>query len=159
MLFGTWWQCFTMYTRFPYNMTNGGWNEQPEPKRGEGAVCDAIGDVASGNRSHPADWTHWQSNLDWLKNRNQSEPFFMYQGMDIVHPPYSTCEKFYNMINESLITVPEWKPIEQLHPCDLQSSMLKGCIPDQDDPNATAAFYSKERPEDRLRNVCQEQPA
>jgi hypothetical protein len=38
--------------------------------------------------------------------------------------------------------VPEWAPLDTLHPCALQNSMLKGCA-----PNASGAtdFYSRAR--------------
>ncbi|EDQ84361.1 uncharacterized protein MONBRDRAFT_34742 [Monosiga brevicollis MX1] len=145
-----WWQCFTMYTQFPYNVTNGGWNEQPETQAGEGAVCDAHGDVTPGNRSHDVDWMFVEQNVAYIRNHSQSQPFFVYQGMDIVHPPLGmpsdqTCEKFYNMINESDVTVPDWAPLDELHPCDLQSVMLKGCLPNQDNATAVTNFYSKDR--------------
>ena len=49
--------------------------------------------------------------------------------MDIVHPAYATNKYWLSKINESLVTVPEWQPLLDLHPCDLQSSMLKKCVP------------------------------
>jgi hypothetical protein len=49
--------------------------------------------------------------------------------MDIVHPAYATNKYWLSQINESLVTVPEWQPLLDLHPCDLQSSMLKKCVP------------------------------
>ena len=64
------------------------------------------------------------------------------QGMNIVHPPYATNEYWYNQIDPEKITVPAWVPLEDMHPCDFQSSMLKKCTPsDADAP----AFYSEER--------------
>jgi hypothetical protein len=49
--------------------------------------------------------------------------------MNIVHPPYTTNEFWYNAIDVAKVTAPAWQPLESLHPCDLQSSMLKGCTP------------------------------
>jgi len=40
------------------------------------------------------------------------------------------------------VTVPEWKPLLDLHPCDLQASMLKKCTPANVDADA---FYAHER--------------
>ena len=39
------------------------------------------------------------------------------------------------------VEAPAWKPLEEMHPCDLQSSMIKGCTPvaNTSDP---ADFYS-----------------
>lgn len=45
-------------------------------------------------------------------------------------------------IDASKITVPAWAPLEELHPCDFQSSMLKGCIPPADEK---AVFYAADR--------------
>ena len=38
--------------------------------------------------------------------------------------------------------VPEWQPLLEMHPCDFQSSMLKGCTPSDAD---AAQFYSEDR--------------
>ena len=38
--------------------------------------------------------------------------------------------------------MPEWKPLLDLHPCDLQASMLKKCTPANVDADA---FYAHER--------------
>lgn len=61
--------------------------------------------------------------------------------MNIVHPPYITTQHWYDKIADNL-TVPEWQPLSEMHPCALQSSMLKGCIPDAE---GAEDFYSLER--------------
>lgn len=58
--------------------------------------------------------------------------------MDIVHPPYNTNEYWYNKVNVSKVASPIWQPLEALHPCDLQASMLKGCTP----PKHTSSGHS-----------------
>jgi hypothetical protein len=58
------------------------------------------------------------------------QPFFMYGGFSIVHPPYATNEEYLARIDQSKIVVPQWRPLEELHPCDLQVSMKKGCAVD-----------------------------
>lgn len=35
---------------------------------------------------------------------------------------------YLDRINTSAIAVPEWPPLEQFHPCDLQTSAKKGCL-------------------------------
>lgn len=79
----------------------------------------------------------------WIRDHNSTTPWFAYQGMDIVHPPYVAAEKWFNAIDDAKITVPEWPALTEMHPCSFQSSMLKGCVPsivgDQ------SAFYSKAR--------------
>ena len=59
----------------------------------------------------------------------------------IVHPPYLTTQHWYDKIADNL-TVPEWQPLSEMHPCGLQSSMLKGCIPTAE---GSDDFYSIER--------------
>ena len=49
--------------------------------------------------------------------------------MNIVHPPYVTNQYWYGKVNQTAVTAPAWAPVQQMHPCDLQSSMLKGCTP------------------------------
>ena len=62
--------------------------------------------------------------------------------MNIVHPPYVTNEFWNKKIDRSKVEVPEWLPYDEMHPCDLQSSMLKGCTPSESDANA---FFDPER--------------
>lgn len=79
--------------------------------------------------------------MKWIRKdaAKDTRPFFVYQGMNIVHPPYRTSQYWYDKIDQSKVVVPEWGKLEDMHPCDFQSSMLKGCLP----PEATAGdFYS-----------------
>jgi arylsulfatase K len=139
---------WTMYTQFPYNMyESGGWRlEKPD-------ICASNGTVLPGNMSaHGADWRTLKETVQWIHDysnnqtrQNHHKPFFVYQGMDIVHPPYNTNEYYYDKIDPSKIRVPEWPNLEDMHPCDFQSSMLKGCIPALNNATATAFYYSKGR--------------
>lgn len=133
---------WTMYARFPYNLSagTGGWTEE------DGCVDE--GEVTPGGSPgvdgsvHKDDWMALESTVKWIRENASSDdrPFFVYQGMNIVHPPYRTNQYWYNRVNQSKIIAPEWKDLDQMHPCDFQSSMLKGCLP----PNATAGdFYTK----------------
>jgi arylsulfatase A-like enzyme len=145
---------WTMYTRFPYNTpATGGWRSELLD------ICANNGTVLPGNQSaHWDDWKTLNETVQWMKDfsRNKAihnnqtsaannKPFFVYQGMNIVHPPYSTNEYYYNKIDPQKITIPEWPPLEELHPCDLQSSMMKGCIPALNNASAMDWYYSKER--------------
>jgi len=128
---------WTMYTPFPYDIPNhGGWDD-------ETGDCASNGTVVPGNVSaHQGDWKSLNETVAWIGEVADKGPFFAYQGMSIVHPPYVTNEYWYDQIDPSKVDVPAWAPLDSLHPCDLQSSMLKGCTPS----NATAAaFYSTER--------------
>ena len=153
---------WTMYTRFPYDLheTKGWADELPN-------ICADNGTVLPGNQSaHGDDWKTLNQTVDWIRKYHQTKstnnhsdtnsaqddndkPFFVYQGMNIVHPPYATNDYYYNQIDPAKIEVPKWPPLEDLHPCDLQSSMLKGCIPPLDNVTATEWYYSR----DRRRNI------
>mgnify|MGYP005844955453 CR=1 FL=1 len=142
-----------MYTRFPYNVyDSGGWRlEEP-------IMCGDNGTVIPGNASaHKDDWQTLNTTIQWLKHYAQNDetvkddykPFFVYQGMNIAHPTYRTNEYYYNQIDPNKIQIPEWPPLEDIHPCDFQSSMLKGCIPPLNNATAREYYYSK----DRIRNI------
>jgi arylsulfatase K len=135
---------WTMYTRFPYNLhTTKGWADEPPN------ICADNGTVLPGSQrsAHQDDWNTLHDTVNWMKQQNTStdNPFFVYQGMNIVHPSYRTNEYYYNQINPNKIQIPEWPPLEDLHPCDFQSSMLKGCVPPLDNATAREYFYSRYR--------------
>merc|ERR1711907_723813 len=136
---------WTMYTPFPYNISAGlgGWTEE--------VGCVDPGTIRPGNTSspkdsaHKGDWDVLESTVAWIRqNASQdTRPFFVYQGMNIVHPPYNTNEYWNRQVDQSKIELPTWESLDSMHPCDFQSSMLKGCLP----PNNTepgSYFYSKE---------------
>ena len=139
---------WTMYTRFPYDMNEtGGWRDETD-------FCRSQGVVGPGNKSmHEGDWETTRASAKWIRERDYSKPdlkpFFVYSGMNIVHPPYVTNEEYFDKIDVSKIDVPTWDAIEDLHPCDLQSSMLKGCIPSEEEEKD---FYSIERRK-RIRRI------
>jgi arylsulfatase K len=124
---------WTMYTRFPYNVTaNGGWRDETDD-------CRSDGHVVPGNASaHQGDWDVVEETTAWITSK-PSEPFFAYQGMNIVHPPYATSAFWLSKIDSTKVQVPAWKPLSDLHPCDFQSSMLKGCLPSK---NESQSFYA-----------------
>ena len=120
---GSW----TKQVQFPYDVNEtGGWRYD------YAEVCRSNGTVTPGNRSaHQGDWNVVDENVEWIASRSPDDdrPFFLYQGMNIVHPPHLTNRTWYEAIDEDKIEVPEWPELQDMHPCDLQSSMLKGCIP------------------------------
>jgi len=133
---------WTMYSQFPYSVNeSGGWHD-------ETGDCASQGTVTSGNSSdpndsaHQGDWDTLKRTTNFIREYKKEQPFFVYQGMNIVHPPYVTNQFYYDKINASKIVVPDWKPLAQLHACDLQSSMLKGCTPSNANQQS---FYSTER--------------
>lgn len=135
---------WTMYARYPYNLSEspGGWVE-------EGGCVDR-GTVRPGRTPSPSDSAHkgdWQvldSSVTWIKAEaaHDPRPFFVYQGMNIVHPPYVTSEYWFSTVDQSKVAVPEWQDLEDMHPCDFQSSMLKGCLPPPSSKEG-AYFYSR----------------
>ena len=131
---------WTMYTNFPYNATDhqaGFYNEY--------GMCTGNGTIHPKN--YPAkggyysqDWKAVNKTTEWIRARGREQalalqegkaakPFFAYQGMNIVHPAYVTTSYWYNRVNHSAVTAPAWKDLKDLHPCDYQSTMLKGCLP------------------------------
>ena len=62
-----------------------------------------------------------------------------------MHPSYRTNQFWYDKIDPAKVTVPQWVPLEELHPCDFQSTNLKGCAPSDDE---ATAFYNETRRRD-----------
>jgi len=87
----------------------------------------------------------------WIKEHAavDSRPFFVYQGMVIVHPPYKTSKYWYDKVNQSKIRIPKWRDLDDMHPCDFQASMLKGCLP----PDDTAGDFYTESNRFHIRTV------
>eukprot|EP01064_Diplonema_japonicum_P027660 TRINITY_DN4046_c2_g1_i2.p1 TRINITY_DN4046_c2_g1~~TRINITY_DN4046_c2_g1_i2.p1 ORF type:complete len:560 (+),score=170.94 TRINITY_DN4046_c2_g1_i2:43-1722(+) len=135
---------WTMYTRFPYNINStGGWYDE--------TMCSEEPTIHDNNNRevHISDWQAVNSTTQWIKTKIDEQkaaanpvPFFAYQGMVIVHPPYVTNNYWLSKIDQSKVTVPSWEPLEDIHPCDLQSSMLKKCTPSNSDSDS---FYSMSR--------------
>lgn len=146
-------EAWTHNVAFPYNISSdGGWNQEDD-------VCGSNGTIMAGGTSGPqgsayaGDWTSLQDSIEWLKKQAAAgKPFMAYQGFNIVHPPYVTNEYWYGQVNASEVTVPVWKPLEEMHPCALQQSMLKGCTPSD-------ANYSFFHDPNRIRNIRQIQLA
>lgn len=104
-----WLQCWTMYVDFPFNTTDpafrdptqtgvgASWSEQPN--KGD---CRQQGDVApyhpgpdpspNSTRTHLGDWINVDKNTAWIEDVAPTlpTPWFVYHGIDIVHPSYTT---------------------------------------------------------------------
>mmetsp|Transcript_11694 Transcript_11694/g.35063 ORF Transcript_11694/g.35063 Transcript_11694/m.35063 type:complete len:582 (+) Transcript_11694:20-1765(+) len=137
---------WTKYVDFPYDVPGaGGWyTELPEK------MCASNGTVAPGNESlFEADWQATREAVAFAKEHlrtGSSSPYFLYTGHEIVHPPYRTSESWSNEIDRAKVTVPTWPALSELHPCDFQHSMRKGCTPA--DVNASWFFAA-----DRVREI------
>mmetsp|Transcript_22059 Transcript_22059/g.71021 ORF Transcript_22059/g.71021 Transcript_22059/m.71021 type:complete len:252 (-) Transcript_22059:609-1364(-) len=73
------------------------------------------------------DWDATEEALSFAKNAPR--PWFVYTGHKIVHPPYRTSDKWSAVIDRDKVTLPKWIPPNEMHPCDFQHSMRKGCLP------------------------------
>ena len=131
-----------MYVPFPFS-ESAPWSEQPDVGQ-----CQTKGKIdTKKNRTHNEDWNGVRLNTEWITSGDAAatgKPWFVYQGMNIIHPPYATTKNWYDKINHSAVTVPKWLPLDEIHPCDLQASMLKGCVPPKGTQQA-AEFYDEER--------------
>jgi arylsulfatase K len=117
---------FSIYARWPYDIpAEGGFHLWGD--------CGGNVTVNQGNQTaHGGDWKTLRPQTAWLRDSSKAgaaaaQPFFFYQGMNIVHPPYHTDEAHLARIPETGVVAPEWPPLENAHPCDLQVSMKKGC--------------------------------
>eukprot|EP00656_Telonema_subtile_P028988 TRINITY_DN3180_c0_g1_i4.p1 TRINITY_DN3180_c0_g1~~TRINITY_DN3180_c0_g1_i4.p1 ORF type:complete len:421 (+),score=103.57 TRINITY_DN3180_c0_g1_i4:336-1598(+) len=135
-----------MYADFPYNVNkSGGWfTEVPADSCASHGTVKPGGGPKNGS-AHSGDWSTADSTTAWMRQVVKDEPtrpFFVFQGMVIVHPPYATNDYWNNKIDRSKVEVPAWQPLMDMHPCDFQASMLKGCTPSDDDAQD---FYSVDR--------------
>ena len=123
---------FTIYSRWPYNIPEEGGFHVWGDCGGNVSINNGTGRAAS---AHQGDWSTLDKGVAWLKDMSDKgavaqQPFFFYQGMVIVHPPYHTDEGHWDKINPALIDSPIWPAMSdesKVHACDLQESMKKGC--------------------------------
>jgi arylsulfatase A-like enzyme len=138
----------TMNVAWPYSVNlTGGWADEP----GNAFGCLYPGTVKPGGSSgangstHEGDWTVVAQGVEWIRARAAEReaggaPFFAYQGFNIVHPPYVTNSYWFDKMPAT--DAPDWvAPITDLHPCDFQASMKKGCFPSDANP-FRETFYS-----------------
>lgn len=133
---------WTTYARFPYDVNaTGGWALETTCGS-DGAILPGGGPNGSGS-AHADDWRATRAATAWIRTAHgRGRPFFAYTGHRIVHPDYVSNAYWSEKIDRAKVDVPPWAPLMDLHPCDFQASMLKGCAPSDDD---AAAFYSARR--------------
>ena len=92
--------------------------------------------INPGNQTaHGGDWKGVETGTKWLTKAGPdgaaaAQPFFFYDGMVIVHPPYHTDQAHWDKIPADKIKAPAWPALDdedKVHPCDLQMTMKKGC--------------------------------
>ena len=128
---------WTMNVPFPYDVNRtGGWFDE--------TICMENATITNDlKKERHQDWNTVKETTQWIRDYDDKDkPFFVYQGMNIVHPPYVTNQYWSEKIDRTRIEVPEWTPLMDLHPCDFQSSMLKGCTPSDKD---SSWFYDMKR--------------
>jgi arylsulfatase A-like enzyme len=99
---------FSIYSRWPYNIPEEGgfhvWGD-----------CGGNVTVNPGNETaHEGDWKTLRDETAWIRDVESGEgavaqqPFFFYQGMVIVHPPYNTDEEHLARIPTDGVVAPQW---------------------------------------------------
>jgi arylsulfatase A-like enzyme len=141
-------ESLTFNVLWPYNISeNGGWNQEPGAD-----MCASIGPVFKGGSAGPTgspffdDWRIVNQSITYITAAAAApQPYFAFIGLeDILHPAYRTTEFWYDRASNET-TVPVWPPLDQLHPCDLQTVMKRGCSPGANNASAYAAFYDPAR--------------
>jgi arylsulfatase A-like enzyme len=93
-------EAITHNVAFPYNVSrDGGWGQED--------MCGMNASVAKGGSGGPegsvyaGDWRVVEENVQWIKGAGAASttPWVLYQGTNIVHPPYATNEFWLNKIN------------------------------------------------------------
>ena len=137
-------ECLTFNVRWPYNITaDGGWNQEPgsDMCASDGPVSPGGSGGASGSL-YADDWRLVGSVAAFAASAPR--PFYAFAGTGILHPAYRTNEYWFNRASNAT-TAPAWPPLEELHPCDLQAVMKRGCAPGFDNSSARADFYDPAR--------------
>ncbi len=69
-----------------------------------------------GRRAHKSDWKRVDSTIAWLNERGtpHREPFMLYCGLSLPHPPFKTSQTWLDTIDMKRVTVPPHE--EALHP-------------------------------------------
>jgi arylsulfatase K len=71
--------------------------------------------VRDGENPHGTDWRKVEDSLTFLRSAAKGDkPFFLYVGLSIPHPSFTTSPKWLNRIDRRAVTVPP--PDDELHP-------------------------------------------
>ncbi|XP_070543419.1 arylsulfatase K-like [Ptychodera flava] len=87
------------------------------------------------------DWSNVDLAKDWLKSRTPGgKPFLLYIGIVLPHPykttqegpraggsTFKTSPYWLKKVDRSKITIPKWKPLDQMHPVDYYETATKNC--------------------------------
>jgi len=131
----------TFNIAWPYNITaDGGWNEEDNFCASDGPVAPGGSNGPSGS-TYPSDWSIMDKTAKFAATAPQ--PYYVFAGTSILHPPYQTSAYWYNVAADR--PLPTWPALEDLHPCDLQAAMKRGCTPGEQNASARADFYDPER--------------
>jgi len=127
----------------PYNISAyGGWNCEADMCTSQGYVAEGGGPAGNGSL-YSGDWAAVRAGAQYIRSHasacsggDSGAPWFLFQGTNIVHPAYATQTYWLDQIDPARVRIPTWAPLEAMHPCDVASSMLKGCTPAAGAPSA-----------------------
>jgi arylsulfatase K len=73
------------------------------------------------------DWQTVDESLAWLdENARDAQPFMLYSGLNLPHPPFTVGEEWLERIDPDAIAMPPYEP--DLHPVMDFMRMRKGCL-------------------------------
>ncbi|EDQ87638.1 uncharacterized protein MONBRDRAFT_27030 [Monosiga brevicollis MX1] len=110
---------WTNKVNFPFTLQNGsaGWYDETGPLVRTVNVSKVV---------HVSDWNHANQTAKFIADAaTHDEPWLAYVGFDIVHPDYVSSPYWLDQVDMDKVTVPEWIPLDQLHPEDFQATMKK----------------------------------
>jgi arylsulfatase K len=97
------------------------------PKRVPARPHAQITDERTGGRRR--DWQTVDESLAWLDaHARDAQPFMLYSGLNLPHPPFTVGEAWLDLIDPDAITLPPYEG--ELHPVMDFMRMRKGCLGD-----------------------------
>uniref|UniRef100_A0A6I8QTY4 Rieske domain-containing protein n=1 Tax=Xenopus tropicalis TaxID=8364 RepID=A0A6I8QTY4_XENTR len=128
--------------------------------RQEGRPCANLTGNKTQTRVMTQDWKNADTAAGWIQKaaQNSSQPFFLYLGLNLPHPypsenmgenfgssTFLTSSYWLQKVSYKNVTVPEWKPLQSMHPVDYYSSYTKNCtapFTDQEIRDIRANYYA-----------------
>jgi arylsulfatase K len=83
---------------------------------------------APSDKSHARDWGSMEACLRWLDEnaRDSEQPFMLYCGLNLPHPPFPTTRTWLDRIDPAQVTLPPYE--RELHPVMDFMRVRKGCV-------------------------------
>ena len=110
------------------NNSSAGWTNEKFP-----SLSVDWSDEQPQSKVYARDWGVTNSTIKFIQKmarRIQSDakplaPWIAYSGHHICHPGYRTNGYWYNKVNQSKIRMPQWLPVDAMHPEDAEIAMKK----------------------------------